>query len=174
MIRLIALVFYYGLFRFFPNSNFPVIGKQCKTLRYYCVKNIFAYCGNNVNVEQGAWFGKGDGIRIGHNSGIGINAEVPNNLIIGDNVMMGPNVKILVRDHLFNKTDIPMINQGFTDLQQCIILDDVWIGMNVIILPGKTIKTGTIIAAGTILTKDFPEYSIIGGNPGRFIKSRKA
>ncbi|MBB2149898.1 acyltransferase [Pedobacter gandavensis] len=174
MIRVISLCFYYGIFRFLPTSSFPYLGPTSMRLRYLCAKNIFAYCGSNVNVERGAWFGSGRGVKIGANSGIGINAVVPNNIIIGSNVMMGPNVEILVRDHLFNRVDIPMIQQGFTASKQCIIEDDVWIGMNVLILPGRTIKTGSIIAAGTILTKDFPEYAVVGGNPGKFLKSRKS
>ena len=51
--------------------------------------------------------------------------------------------------------------------------DDVWIGRGVFIMSGKKIKKGSILAAGTVLTKNFPEYSIIGGNPSRLIKSRK-
>jgi len=173
MIRKLFLCLYYGIFRFFPSSSFPVFGPLSKKMRYICAKNIFAYCGQNVNVERGAWFGHGAGVHIGHNSGIGINAIVLNDIVIGDNVMMGPDVQVLGRDHLHNRIDIPMIDQGFTENKKCVIEDDVWIGMNVIILPGKTIKTGSIIAAGTILTKDFPEYSIIGGNPGKLLKARK-
>ena len=52
------------------------------------------------------------------------------------------------------------------------IEDDVWIGRNVLMTPGRHIAKGSIIAAGCVLTKDFPEYSIIGGNPGKFIRSR--
>jgi maltose O-acetyltransferase len=53
-----------------------------------------------------------------------------------------------------------------------VIEDDVWIGMNVLITPGRYIKKGSIIAAGCVLCKNFPEYSIIGGNPSKLIKSR--
>lgn len=50
-----------------------------------------------------------------------------------------------------------------------IIEDDVWIGRNVTMTPERTIKTGSIIGTGCVLTKDFPPYSIVGGNPGRLI-----
>ncbi len=172
MVRILALILYYGFLRYFPNSNFPLLGKFSKRLRYLCVRNIFAYCGHNVNVERGAWFGHGKNVYIGNNSGIGINAVVPNNIKIGENVMMGPEVQILVRDHLFDRTDIPMIVQGFSKNAECIIEDDVWIGMNVIILKGRKISKGSIIAAAAVLTKDFPEYSIVGGNPAKLIRSR--
>ena len=52
------------------------------------------------------------------------------------------------------------------------IEDDVWIGQRVIILPGRTIAKGSVVGAGSVVTKDFPPYSIIGGNPARLIRSR--
>lgn len=65
-------------------------GKISKKIRYSLCKNIFKYCGKNVNIERLAWFGTGKDIEIGDNSGIGINAKVYNNVKIGKNVMMGP------------------------------------------------------------------------------------
>ncbi|MEN9571749.1 MAG: hypothetical protein RL172_2980 [Bacteroidota bacterium] len=102
-----------------------------------------------------------------------MNAVVPGNIIIGSNVMMGVSVTIFGSNHAFDRTDIPMIEQGYKSYPPVIIEDDVWIGNNVIVLPGRIIKEGTIIAAGTVLTKDYPAYSIVGGNPSRLIKSRK-
>jgi len=131
------------------------------------------YCGNNANIERKAFFGSGLEIQLGENSGLGINCSIPSNTQVGDNVMMAPNVYILTHNHAFDQTDIPMIKQGFSNPKQTIIEDDVWIGRNVLMTPGRRIKKGTIIAAGTILCKDFPEYSIVGGNPSALIKSRK-
>jgi acetyltransferase-like isoleucine patch superfamily enzyme len=53
-----------------------------------------------------------------------------------------------------------------------VIEDDVWIGTNSIILSGVTIAQGTIIAAGSVVTKSTEPYSIIGGNPAKLIKKR--
>lgn len=86
--------------------------------------------------------------------------------------MMGPNVTIYGSNHVFDSTDIPMRKQGMKKYPPVVIEDDVWIGGHVIIMPGLTIKKGTIIGAGSIVTKNFPEYSIIGGNPAKFLKSR--
>ena len=68
-----------------------------------------------------------------------------------------------------------MNEQGFQSNEnvQTIIEDDVWIGMNVLMTPGRHIRTGSIVGAGCLLCKDFPEYSIIGGNPSKLIKTRK-
>ena len=85
---------------------------------------------------------------------------------------MGPNCYIFSANHSFSRTDIPMIQQGFEAPKQTVIGDDVWIGRNVCFTPGRSVKVGTVIGAGCVLTKDFPEYSIVGGNPAKFIKSR--
>ena len=50
--------------------------------------------------------------------------------------------------------------------------NDVWIGANVIILPGVTINDHSVIAAGSIVTKDVEAYSIVGGSPAKLIKKR--
>ena len=173
MIRNIFLILYYGVFRYFPTSDFPIVGHLSMKLRYFCVKHIFKYCGKNVNIERMAFFGRGYDIEIGDNSGIGINCTVPPTIVIGKNVMMGPNCYFFAHNHRFDRVDIPMIEQGFLPSANFIIEDDVWLGRGVMVLPGRTIKKGSIIGAGCILTKDFPEYSIVGGNPGKLIRIRK-
>ena len=172
--QIVCLLLYYCILYYMPSSTciIPYVGKMSRKLRYVCCKNIFQYCGMNVNIEHKANFGSGLGIRIGNNSGIGINSTIPSNTIIGDNVMMAPNCYILSTNHSIERIDIPMIEQGETQKKQTIIEDDVWIGRNVIMTPGRIIKKGSVIAAGCVLTKDFLEYSIIGGNPCKLIRSR--
>ncbi len=172
ILRKPALVFYYLFLKYMPHATIPVIGPLTERLKEICCRQIFKSCGKNVNIGRNARFGNGANIVIGNNSGIGMNAKVPNNIIIGNDVMMGLNVTIFGSNHAFDRTDIPMLRQGYKTYPPVVIEDDVWIGSNVIILPGRTIKKGSVIAAGTVLTKDFPEYSIVGGNPSRLIKSR--
>ena len=166
--KYICLVLYYYFARFLPSGKFG------KYVRYHICKGIFKKCGKNVNVERLATFGNGFNIEIGDNSGIGINSCIPNDTIIGNDVMMGPNTYILVHNHAFDRTDITMREQGFAKRKRTIIEDDCWIGRDVLMTPGRTIKKGSIIAAGCVLTKDFPEYSIVGGNPAKLIRSRLA
>lgn len=166
--QFIFICLYYGIARHLPSRIFGG-----RIIRRWCCKHIFKHCGKNVNIEHGAKFGTGIGISIGDNSGLGIRCDVPSNLTIGSNVMMGPNCTILDRNHRHDRTDIPMILQGDTERKPTIIEDDVWIGCQVLIMPGRTIKKGSIVAGGCVLCKDFPEYAIIGGNPSTFIKSRK-
>jgi acetyltransferase-like isoleucine patch superfamily enzyme len=94
---------------------------------------------------------------------------------IGCKVMFGPNVSLLGGDHNTSKLgeymyDVKEKNHK-TDAP-IIIEDDVWVGANVIILKGVTIGTGSIIAAGSIVTKSYEAYSIIGGVPAKLIRKR--
>ncbi len=170
--QIIFLIVYYSFLRYLPSGTSFFGGKICRKLRYHCCKHIFKTCGNNVNIERLAVFGSGIDIEIGNNSGIGINCVVPSDTVIGENVMMGPNCYILSANHEFKNREIPMINQGHAIRKKTIIADDVWIGRDVIFTPGRTVQKGCIIAAGCVLTKDFPAYCIIGGNPSRVIKER--
>lgn len=87
--------------------------------------------------------------------------------------MMAPQCIFLPpTSHRYDLIDIPMRDQGTKDNGIIIIEDDCWIGIRAIVTAGRTIKKGSIIAAGCVLVKDFPEYSIIGGNPSSLIRSR--
>ena len=169
--RLFCVYFYYLFLIKLPHSSVPLIGLPCERFKEFFIRKIFQSMGINVNIARGARFGNGKFIQIGNNSGIGMNAKVPNDIKIGEDVMMGVNVTIFSSNHVFDRVDIPMRKQGFKKGNPVIIEDDVWIGNNSIIMSGRRIFKGTIIGAGSVVTKDFAPYSIIGGNPARLIKS---
>ena len=169
--KIICWALYYSVAIYLPESH--GITKIGGLIRNALCRKIFKKCARTANIEKGARFGTGFNIMIGENSGIGINANIPSNTIIGDNVMMGPNCYILKRNHDFSRTDIPMLKQGYRPDVATIIEDDVWIGRNVTMTPGRHILRGTLIGACCLLSKDFPEYSVVGGNPGKLIKNRK-
>lgn len=167
------LVLYYGLARHLPASTNRYLGTFSKQVRGYLCSKIFKQCGRNINIEKGAWFGKGNELVIGENSGLGINCKVNFNTVIGRDVMMGPNFYMLESTHLFNSIDVPMRLQGRKkERDQLIIEDDVWIGRDVMVIGSKKIMRGSIIGARCLLVKNFPEYSVIGGNPSKLIKIR--
>jgi len=87
--------------------------------------------------------------------------------------MMGQDVVVFSINHEFDRTDIPMIKQGFQENQPVIIGNDVWIGDRVIILPNVKIGDGVIIGAGSVVAKSIPEFAIVVGNPAKVIKYRK-
>lgn len=170
--KVLCLFLYYTIAYYLPSSTSFILGNISKRIRFFLVERIFLKCGKNVNIESRVCFGSGRNIIIGNNSGIGAHSTVPSNVVIGENVMIGPNLYILAQNHSFNRIDVPMIEQGFSERRKTVIEDDVWIGRNVLMTPGRQIKKGSIIAGGCVLCKDFPEYSIVGGNPSRLIRSR--
>ena len=90
---------------------------------------------------------------------------------IGNKVRIGPRVNIVTNNHVFKERDRPIIEQGL-NIAPVIIKDDVWIGVNVTILPGVTVGEGSVIAAGAVVTKDVPDYTIVAGIPAGKIGER--
>lgn len=142
-------------------------------------KKSMKYCGKGVYLRptcsdlKGLWnLSIGDGSSIPKGSTFYC-TEVP--LTIGKKVIFGPNPTIITGDH---RTDI--IGKFIIDSHEklpendapVVIEDDVWTGANVTILKGVTIGRGSVIAAGAIVTKSCPPYSIIGGVPAKVLKYR--
>lgn len=90
-----------------------------------------------------------------------------NNIIIGDRVSIGPSV-VLITDSSPNNSRLikvfPLISGTV------LIKDDVWLGAGVIILPNVTIGKCSVVASGSVVTKDIPPYSIVAGIPAKVIK----
>ena len=156
-----------------PNSyKFGLVGRFSNALRVFLCKNIFKKAGKISTINRCVDFGSGKDIEIGDFSGIGEHVQIPYNTIIGSYVMLGRYTFVLSRNHEYADINTPIINQGFREFQQLIIDDDCWIGAFSKLTPGRHIKKGTIVAMGCILCKDFPEYSVVGGNPSKLIRSR--
>ena len=85
--------------------------------------------------------------------------------------MISPRVSIFAENHDFDNPNIIMKEQGVTK-KFVKIEDDCWIAANSIILAGVTIGKGSVIAAGSVVTKDVPAYSVVAGVPAEIIKSR--
>jgi acetyltransferase-like isoleucine patch superfamily enzyme len=139
-----------------------VFGNRCTVGRFATIRPT------NVLVNEA-----GEGLKMGNNSNIGPYSWVgcSGYIEIGDNVMMGPRVSLLAENHNFDRTDIPMKDQGVTR-GFIKIEDDCWLGANCSVLSGVTVGRGSIIATGAVVTKDVPPYSIVGGVPARIMRSR--
>jgi acetyltransferase-like isoleucine patch superfamily enzyme len=89
-------------------------------------------------------------------------------ITIGDRVMIGPDVKFITEGH---STDVGLRRARCLFAYPIEVGDDVWIGANVVILPGVKIGRGCTIAAGCLVNKDVPPFSVVGGVPARILKT---
>ena len=115
----------------------------------------------------------GVGLKIGDNSAIGAYSFLgaQGGITIGNDVIMGPRVNFHAENHKYDNLNIPIRLQGETR-QGIMIEDDCWVGAGSIFLDGVHVGTGSIVAAGSVVTKDIPAYSIVAGSPARVIKKR--
>lgn len=115
----------------------------------------------------------GEGLKVGNNSNFGdynfIGVRGP--VEIGNDVLFGPRVCIYAENHVFIHLDIPIRKQGETR-QGIRVEDNCWIGSGAIILDGVTIGTGSVVAAGAVVTRDVPPFSVVAGIPARLIQTR--
>ncbi len=145
-----------------------------RCLRSYFI-NRFLYklpqVDSSVHLRLGSNFSKD--IIIGKYSYFGPGAWVCPKVSVGNYFMAAPNVCILGGDHRFNIAGSPIIFSGRPEsLAPTLIGDDVWVGFGAIVNAGVSIGNGAVVAAGAIVTKDVPAYSIVGGNPAKFIRKR--
>jgi acetyltransferase-like isoleucine patch superfamily enzyme len=96
---------------------------------------------------------------------------------IGNHFMSGPNVTFITGNHRIDilgkyMTEITNNDKLPENDEEIIVEDDVWVGAGSIILKGVRIGRGSVIAAGSIVTKDVPPYAIVGGSPAKVIKFR--
>jgi len=120
-----------------------------------------AYKDSFLSVGANTYIGEGNNIRAAGGQ-----------IRIGANCLISQHVTIVASNHNI-ESDQPIIKQGWSkDNNFVIIKDDVWIGAGSIVLPGITIGTGAVIAAGSVVTKNVEEYAIVAGNPARIVRFR--
>lgn len=167
----IWILIYYFIGYKLPNRYFP-FGKIFSDFRAFLVRKILqSKCGVNLEIEGEVLLGKFNDVSIGNNVQINERSRL-RNVIIGNDVMIAPEVYILHSGHNFEDTNVAMRFQGEKFYSKTIIEDDVWIGARTIINAGKKIGHGSIVAAGSVVTKDIEPNSIVGGNPAQLIKKR--
>lgn len=132
--------------------------------------------GRYVAIRPSSYYGVGNigyGLKMGNNSSIGPFGFVgcSGKIVIGNNVMIGPRVSLFAENHNFSDIHSSIKSQGVNN-KGITIEDDCWIGSGVIILDGVTIGHGSIIGAGTLVTKDVPAESIIIDKRNRVVRSR--
>lgn len=133
------------------------------------IREILGKAGKNCTVMQPFRCDYGFNIEVGDNFFANYNLTVLDvaKVKIGDNVLIAPNVSVYTAGHpVHAKARNSMYEYGIA----VTIKSDCWIGGNVVICPGVTIGRGTVIGAGSVVTKDIPANVIAAGNPCRVIR----
>ncbi|MCM1138943.1 MAG: acyltransferase [Muribaculum sp.] len=145
----------------------------------FIYKNAMKSCGKNVYIRPMSSDFKGlENMTVGNNVSIPKGATFYSTgaqLIIKDNVIFGPKPTIITGDHRIDVVGLPIINSHDKlpeNDMDVTIEEDVWTGANIIILKGVTIGRGSVIAAGAVVNKSCPPYSIIGGVPAKVLGYR--
>ncbi|MDR6299817.1 acyltransferase [Mesonia maritima] len=166
----IKLIIYYLIISKLPHSRFLSV---CAKIRVWYAARILKIMkfDKKSKLENNVYLSDGKGIEIGENCRINENVFIQE-AVIGDNVLIAPNVSILSVAHKHDNIQLPIIEQGNYPNQPPKIKDGVWLGRNVIVMPGVTIGEGAIVGAGAVVTKNVEAYTIVGGVPAKFIKKR--
>ncbi len=144
--------------------------------KYFRMKYIITrlgLCGSNVSIHQDTYIAFPESISIKDNVYIGPGGYIAayGGLRVGSNVIIGPKVNIHTSNHNYrskHKTPYDEIN-----IRKLVsIADSCWIGANVSILPGISIGEGSIVAMGSVVTKNVDSYSIVSGNPATVVSQR--
>lgn len=129
-----------------------VLGKRSVIESYACINNAV-----------------GDVI-IGDHTRIGLHCTVIGPVTIGSHVNLAQGITITALNHNFNESQQRIDQQGVST-HPVTIGDDVWIGTNAVILPGVTIGSHVVIAAGAVVSKDIPDHSLAMGIPATVRKT---
>ena len=127
------------------------IGKRSVVESYSCINNAV-----------------GD-VVIGDYTRIGLHCTVIGPVTIGSHVNLAQGITVSALNHNFETPGLRIDEQG-VETSEILIDDDVWIGANSVITAGVHIGRHSVVAAGAVVTKDVPEYTVVGGVPAKIIK----
>lgn len=121
----------------------------------------------SVRIRQPFYMDFGKNITFGGNVFVNASCHFQDQggITIGDNVLIGHQVVLASLNHDMRPKYRENLYPG-----EIIIKDDAWIGSNATVIKGVTIGEGSVVAAGSVVTKDVPPYTIVGGNPAKVIK----
>lgn len=108
-------------------------------------------------------------VTIGDYTRIGIHNTIIGPVCIGNHVNLAQGITVTALNHNFEDASKRIDEQGIST-KPVVIGDDVWIGANALILPGVTIGSHCVVAAGAVVTKDVPDNCVVGGVPAKLIK----
>jgi acetyltransferase-like isoleucine patch superfamily enzyme len=164
----------FGTYSFFENLTTKLLDILPHPIRYLIFKLALKHLGSNSMIDYGAYFRYPWKISIGNDVSINRGCEFFGAMVaggayisIGNHCALAPHVRVLSATHSYRRLDLP------DQAKSVSIGNYVWIGAGATILPGVTIGDGAVIAASSVVTDDVAPFSIVGGNPARFIKFRE-
>lgn len=133
------------------------------------LRSILGSCGENFHFNQPFHCDYGCNIHLGDNFFANFNLTILDEAEVrfGDNVFIGPNVSIYTACH---PLDAERRDKGVEWAEPVTVGNSVWIGGGVTIVPGVTIGNRVVIGAGSVVTRDIPDDSVVAGNPARPIR----
>lgn len=147
---------------------------------------IFIYLGDDVLIKEGVWINvpyqfmisSNNGFVIKINSGTAVGERcfftALHCIDIGSNVLFGPGVFVADHSHEFSDNTVPIMHQGVTLPGRVVIEDGCWLGYHSVVIAnkGREVRIGrnSVVGANAVVTKSFPEGSVLVGNPARNIK----
>jgi maltose O-acetyltransferase len=133
------------------------------------IAELLPNAGTNLYIEPPFFCDYGYNILCGDNVFFNVNCVVldENKVTIGSHVLFGPGVQLYTASHPLEA----QMRRTHKISKPISIGDDCWIGGNTIICPGVTIGNGCVIGAGSVVTKDIPDFTMAVGNPAKVIKT---
>ncbi len=154
----------------------PILNKRGKNsvIRRRVRMDVFPYndfkLGSYSTIEDFSTINNGVGhVEIGDRTRLGMSNVIIGPIKIGNDIMFAQNIVCSGLNHVYEDINVPIADQHVrTSL--ITIEDEVWIGANAVITAGVTVGKHSVVAGGSVVTKDVPPYSIVGGNPAKLLK----
>jgi len=152
-------IFYFVLNLLPPKMRMRMLRQRMGGLGNFCIINPGVYMAplSKIFVGDDVWIAPGTRIFANGNAPVTIESHV----------LVGPGVLITTVNHDHRTRNLDSISSPIT------IRSESWIGGHAVLLPGVTIGPGSVVAAGAVVTRDAPPYTIVGGVPARVIKRRE-
>ncbi|WP_454117789.1 acyltransferase [Microbacterium lacticum] len=131
--------------------------------------------GRGVTIRPSSYYGGdvGIGLTVGDRSSFATGCFIgcSGRIEIGRDVMLGPGVRLFSENHIFSSNEVPIKDQG-VQRGTLTIGDDCWIASGVTVTANVRIGSGVVIGAGSVVTRDVPDFSIAVGSPARVVGTR--